>query len=281
MNKRERILTMTTAIFVILSVVLAITMFMQKPRGNVDIGYGYEVSRAEFDEYSAMAEQTTKEILLELEVIKDAAKELGVTVTDDQIQQEVDSVNLVYNYKKGTGEYCDLKLHTAVSLIETKCLEHYRDKINPTEEEIASALEDVSEKIMVDCEYKSVSEVEGIIAQREGVKFEDVESKYTVLDAGTETAISVVPQDGMEVGGTYIQENGEDYAIFKITKIYSTDNEKREGIVYKLKEQKAENEFYDYVSEFYQNKLNGTTEDDKKTSATKKNESSETAGKEE
>ena len=64
MSKRERIFVGTTVVLAVLCIALIVTMFIQKPSGSVDIGHGYTVSRAEFDEYSAMAEQTTKDILL-------------------------------------------------------------------------------------------------------------------------------------------------------------------------------------------------------------------------
>ena len=283
MSKRERIFVGTTVVLAVLCIALIVTMFIQKPSGSVDIGHGYTVSRAEFDEYSAMAEQTTKDILLELKIAEDAAKELGVTITDEQIQQEVDSMNLIYNYEKGTGEYCDLKLHASIALIEQECVEHFKKKINPTEDEIATALAGVSDKLMVDCEYKNISTLDGVMAKAEKTKFEDIDSKYEIIDAGSETAISVNKQEGMEVGGTYVQENGENYAVFKITKIYSTDAEKRDGTVYKLKEQKAESEFYTYISDYYEKKMSGTdtTNNETQENLSKTDESVDTAGNKE
>ena len=264
MNKREKILVGTVAVLVVLCITLAVAMFTQKPKGNVDLGYGYTATRAEFDEYSAIAEQTTKDVLLELKIVQDAAKELGVSVTDSDIQQEVDSMNLIYNYEKGTSEYCDLKVHAIVTMLETKCIDALKSKVDISDEEISEYLESIANGTMLDCEFKNVSTVEGIVAKTEKVKYEDVESKYTVLDTGTETAISVEPEDGQEfeVGGTYTQENGEDtYAIYKVTKLYKTDAEKREGAIYRLTKSKAEDEFYNYIAEFYEGVVAGYNED--------------------
>lgn len=265
MSKRERILSVTTGIFGVLAVVLAIIMILQIPTGKVDIGYGYEVSQKEFDEYYAMAEQTTKDVLVELKIALDAAKELGVTITDEQIQQETDSMNLIYNYEKGSVDYIELKINAAISLIENQCIEKYKEKINPEEAEINELVTSMKDKLTVDCDFKTISTAEGIVARLEKVKFEDVESKYTVTDAGTEFGAVIEKEDGIKVGDTVIQPNGEEnYVVLKINKIYETDEELRGVAVNKLKEDGATKEFYTYMNDYYEKKMAETPEDTEK-----------------
>ena len=225
-----------------------------KVASDVDLGHGLKATADEYNTFAMMYDTDIKNTLLELKSVERALNDLGITLTQDELNEAVKNQAEISGIDEGTADYANLKINMQIELLSNKGIEYYsQDKdTDATDEEVEAEVQSAIDNglRMIAGDYKVTSLEDGNAAIEAGRTFETIDSDdtYEILDSGHDTNLQISNADTAEVGDMLTEESNGTMNFIKVTGINEDLTQYRESVRGAIKDRKASDKFQELVT---------------------------------
>lgn len=226
------------------------TVCITVPIGNVDLGHGLKMSKAEYVKYEKAYSASVKEAAVEMVAVEGALKEKGVELSkkelDDGIKKSVAEAK-----EQGTELTADgAMMGCKVDLLSKKAIEKFKETAEVKDEDIEKVVSQQNDYSLVSGQYKVVSAEDAEKIRNEGISFNDIDSKYKVIEHKYGEGITVNNPRGAKVGEmSYGNATGDNILIVVVENITNDTPTIREMVKDSLREQSAQEEFQKFITD--------------------------------
>lgn len=220
------------------------------PLGSVDLGHGLKMSKAEFTKYEQAYKGSIKDAALEMVVVENALKDKGVEITKSELNKAIK--DFVKESKEQGVEITDSEamMGCKVQLLSDKAIEKFKETAEVKDEDVEKAVAQQNDYSLVSGQYKVVSQADADKIRNEGIAFNDIDSKCTVIEHKYGENITVNDPKNAAVGKvSFGNATGDNVLIILVESITNDTPTIREMVKSSLKEQSAQSEFQTFVSE--------------------------------
>ena len=230
--------------------VLIASLVYSCPIGSVDLGHGIKMSKAEYKNYEDAYESSVKEAALEMVVVENALKEKGVTVDKKELSEKIKEA--VKESKEQGNEMTESEamMGCKVDLLSSKAVDKFKEEISVEDNDINNIVAEQSEYSLVSGPYKVVSPEDAQNIEDNGIAFDDIDSRFTVIESNYGTDMSVNdPKDAVVGQVSYGNSPGGNVFIMNVESITNDSPTIREMVKSNYKDRKAQEEFQKFVAD--------------------------------
>lgn len=174
-------LTMIAVILILVCV--GLLAYTKISSGPVKLGDTLTMSKEEYSMYEEAYPDETEERAHEMAAVESALNELGITATDEEVNERVYNEKANGNYEGKSDSY--IFIQSKVGILMEKATEYFVTQVDVNEDEITAEVADKPEKYRTaNGEFKVVSPDSDAYIIENGIGFSEMDERVDVIDSG-------------------------------------------------------------------------------------------------